>query len=64
MGGFGNNPEYAQMMKQAAEQARAEMWKALSFGFGLYIAAIAAIFLAFRGWQTTRGAGALSAQAA
>jgi hypothetical protein len=60
MGAYGNSPEFKQMM----DQMRAEMWKAVSFGFGLYVAVAAALYLAFRGWQTTRGSEALSAQAA
>jgi len=56
MGAYANNPEYQAMARQAAEQARAEAWKAISFGFGLYIGVIASLYLAWQGFRKTRTA--------
>lgn len=64
MGGLAGNPEYQQMAKQMADQARKEMWKAVSFGFGLYVALAAAGYLAWRGWRSTRDAALTQPQAA
>lgn len=47
---------YLAMARQAAEQARAEAWKAISFGFGLCISVIASLYLAWHGFRKTRAA--------
>ena len=47
-GAFGG-AEYQQMAKQMADQAAAEMRKAISIGFGAYLAFAGAIYLAWRG---------------
>lgn len=46
--------EYAQMAQQMADQASAEMRKAVSIGFGLWLAVPGALYLAWQGWQKHR----------
>lgn len=53
-GAFG--AEFQQMARQAAEQAAAEMRKAISIGFGTYLSLIAALYLAWQGWGRSRAA--------
>jgi hypothetical protein len=60
LGPYANSPEFKEMIAQQ----KAAMWRGISFGFGLYTSIAAALYLAFRGWQTTRGGGALAPQAA
>lgn len=48
--------EFQQMARAAAEQAAAEMRKAISIGLGTYVSVIAAAFLAWQGWGKTRAA--------
>jgi hypothetical protein len=55
MGQFANNPEYQQMARDMAAQARKQMWGAVSFGFGLYVALAASLFLAWLAWKSARG---------
>lgn len=55
-GAFGGE-EYQQMARDMAKQAAAEMRKAISIGFGTYLAVAASLYLA---WQGIRG-GARSA---
>ncbi len=60
LGPYANSPEFKEMMAQA----RSAAWDAVKFGFGFYTAIAAALYLAFLGWKTTRGAGSAAAQAA
>ena len=60
LGPYANSPEFKEMLAQQ----RAAAWKAVSFGFGLYTSIAAALYLAFLGWKTSRGAGSPAAQAA
>jgi hypothetical protein len=46
--------EYQQMAKQMADQAAAEMRKAISIGFGTYLALIGAAYLAWLGFVRSR----------
>lgn len=48
--------EFQQMARAAAEQAAAEMRKAISIGLGTYLSVAAAAFLAWQGWRKTRAA--------
>lgn len=54
-GSFGGE-EYRKMAEESAKQAAAEMRKAISIGFGTYLAAAGAIYLAWRGltWKGAR----------
>lgn len=52
-GAFGGE-EFQQMARAAAEQAAAEMRKAISIGLGVYLSVIAALYLAWQGWSKTR----------
>lgn len=54
MGQFANDPQFRQMAEEMAAQARKEMWKAVSFGFGLYVSIAAALYLAWLGFRGTR----------
>lgn len=54
MGQFANNEEYQKMARDMAKQARDQMWAAVSFGFGLYVALAASLYLAWLGWKSTR----------
>jgi hypothetical protein len=55
MGQFGNDPQYQEMAKNMASEARKQMWAAFSFGFGLYVASAASAYLAWLGWTSARG---------
>jgi hypothetical protein len=55
MGQFANNPEYQEMARNMAKEARKQMWDAVSFGFGLYVALAASIYLAWLGFKGARG---------
>ncbi len=50
------NAEYQAMMREMAEQAAAEMRKAVSIGFGTWLAFIAGAYLAWQGWTKVRAA--------
>ena len=55
MGQFANNPEYEEMARNMASEARKQMWAAFSFGVGLYVALAASLYLAWLGWKSARG---------
>jgi hypothetical protein len=55
MGQFGNSPEYQEMARNMASEARKQMWAAFSFGFGLYLALGASLYLAWLGFKSARG---------
>ena len=48
--------EYQQMARQAARQAAADMRKAISIGFGVYLSIAGALYLAWQGWWSARRA--------
>ncbi len=54
-GAFGGKGEMAKAMQEMADQAAAEMRKAISIGFGVWLSLAASAFLAWRGWQSVRG---------
>jgi hypothetical protein len=53
LAGFGG-AEYQQMAQQAADQAAAEMRKAISIGFGVYLSLAGALYLAWQGLGKSR----------
>lgn len=55
MGQFGNSPEYQEMARNMASEARKQMWAAFSFSFGLYLALGASLYLAWLGFKSARG---------
>ncbi|MEZ5474637.1 MAG: hypothetical protein R3E72_06480 [Steroidobacteraceae bacterium] len=52
-GAFGG-AEYQQMAREMAERASAEMRKAISIGFGLWLSLAGAIYLGWQGWGKSR----------
>ena len=52
---FGDSAEYQEMARNMASEARKQMWGAFSFGFGLYLALGASLYLAWLGFRSARG---------
>lgn len=55
MGQFGDSAEYREMARNMASEARKQMWASFSFGFGLYLALAASLYLAWLGLKSARG---------
>lgn len=54
MDAFANDPQFRKMAEEMAAAARKEMWKAISFGFGLYVSVAAALYLAWLGFRASK----------